>query len=124
MAGIDSVQVSLDLERALVTYSPSILSSQSIADKIDDMGFEASVLENQKVEGSDQTSKSKIVDNRRKPHVDVSSSAVLPVLNDTNKSLESRGDSNGTSKCFLQITGMTCGSCVAHIEKHMAKKKG
>lgn len=27
-------------------------------------------------------------------------------------------------KCYLHISGMTCGSCVAHIEKHMKKFEG
>lgn len=31
---------------------------------------------------------------------------------------------DGVEKCFLRITGMTCGSCVNYIEKNMMKVEG
>lgn len=34
------------------------------------------------------------------------------------------GDDSDLEKCFLRITGMTCASCVAAIEKHTRKIKG
>ena len=27
-------------------------------------------------------------------------------------------------KCFLRVTGMTCGSCVSHIERNLMKQEG
>lgn len=34
------------------------------------------------------------------------------------------GDEADLEKCFLRVTGMTCASCVAAIEKHAKKIEG
>jgi len=47
VSGIISVCVSLDQEKAVVVFNPPEISSEAIAEKIDDMGFEAAVLANQ-----------------------------------------------------------------------------
>ncbi len=44
VAGILNIKVSLSEKEAQVQFKPTVLSDQDVADKIDDMGFEASVL--------------------------------------------------------------------------------
>ena len=34
------------------------------------------------------------------------------------------GDAKGLKKCTVRVTGMTCGSCVANIEKHLLTFRG
>lgn len=44
---------------------------------------------------------------------------------DSSTSITVSDDTAGTwTKCYLQIKGMTCGSCVAAIEKHVQKIPG
>ena len=33
-------------------------------------------------------------------------------------------DDDEYEKCFLKVTGMTCGSCVANIERNLKKVEG
>lgn len=37
---------------------------------------------------------------------------------------EVKTPSNGTKKIVLRVTGMTCSSCVANIERHLSKCDG
>jgi len=47
VSGIGSICVSLDQEKAVVMFNPLEISPEAIAEKIDDMGFEAAVLADQ-----------------------------------------------------------------------------
>ena len=47
VSGIGSICVSLEQEKAVVVFNPLEISPEAIAEKIDDMGFEAAVLADQ-----------------------------------------------------------------------------
>ncbi|BFZ14956.1 hypothetical protein BsWGS_17994 [Bradybaena similaris] len=79
MEGVHNVMVSLMAQKAEVVYDPAYVLPGQIANKIEDLGFNASVME---------------------------------------------GDVSGQGTVELTITGMTCSSCVNHIESTIKKRKG
>ncbi|GFS04776.1 copper-transporting ATPase 1 [Elysia marginata] len=79
MEGVKKVLVSLMASRAEVTYDAAYVLPGQIANKIEDLGFTASVEES---------------------------------------------DLKGQGVVELTITGMTCSSCVNHIESHLRKRPG
>ncbi|CAG5103077.1 Similar to ATP7A: Copper-transporting ATPase 1 (Homo sapiens) [Cotesia congregata] len=108
--GVIEINVSLNDKEAKVSYSDANISADDIAASIEDMGFDAYVKE---VNGSAMISTTKIISKDKQ--------------NTSFLSVNGAGDhkkSENFSKCFLQINGMTCGSCVAAIEKHCRKLYG
>ncbi|XP_074110157.1 copper-transporting ATPase 1 isoform X2 [Cotesia typhae] len=108
--GVIEINVSLNDKEAKVSYSDANISADDIAASIEDMGFDAYVKE---VNGIVMISTTKIISKDKQ--------------NTSFLSVNGAGDhkkSENFSKCFLQINGMTCGSCVAAIEKHCRKLYG
>ncbi|XP_013785510.1 copper-transporting ATPase 2-like [Limulus polyphemus] len=126
--GIISIKVSLQENSATVQYQPSLISLQQIAEMIDNMGFECEVQDSQKlvmdpwvprishpqntVTSSDQTD---IGIEKRGPSPNKHTKQYTKLLFAEGDDLE---------KCFIRITGMTCASCVAAIEKHLTHLDG
>lgn len=90
------ISVSLENKNAYIIYQPSGISQSSIMSTINDLGFECFLQPNHQIENPSAKQK------------------------DT-KNYEEIFVENALSKCFLRINGMTCGSCVAAIEKHCSK---
>lgn len=89
------ISVSLEDKNAFIIYQPSLISQQNIVTWISELGFECFVDSDKKEASSE---KPKVAEGFQE----------IPI-------------ENALSKCFLRINGMTCGSCVAAIEKHCTK---
>uniref|UniRef100_A0A0P4WHT0 P-type Cu(+) transporter n=1 Tax=Scylla olivacea TaxID=85551 RepID=A0A0P4WHT0_SCYOL len=107
--GVVTIKVSLENEEGTVKYNPSVVSAEAVAEMIDDMGFEAAL----------QTS-STTTSKRKKQK----SSHEGSVSSSWQENAAFEGDEADLEKCFLRITGMTCASCVAAIEKHARRIQG
>lgn len=118
--GIRHIKVSLEAKEARVEYDSSVLTPQQVSDMIDEMGFEATVRQNAQfqthktiVEGglSELTNQSSV------PDVEIKDGRTTSNPTDANTP-------EHLEKCYIRITGMTCASCVAAIEKHAKKLHG
>ena len=59
------------------------------------------------------------------------SSSEMPLLTSTNEfhtkmmtPIHDKEDAKTSSKCYIQVTGMTCASCVANIERNLRREEG
>ncbi|KAG5891802.1 hypothetical protein JTB14_006192 [Gonioctena quinquepunctata] len=105
--GIKSIKVDLKKSEGCVEFLPDKVSPEQIAEQIEDMGFEAYV---KSVNGKNTMKDVKSSPQSKSP-----------------KKWGGAGDADvntNLEKCNLQVKGMTCGSCVAAIEKHVYKLPG
>ncbi|XP_047738243.1 copper-transporting ATPase 2 [Hyalella azteca] len=112
--GIRDIKVSLEAGEGRVEYDASVLCAQQVADMIDDMGFTAAL----KHRPSFETHK-KLV----KGGLSRLSAESLPSDDKFRTDLKTK-DGRDLTKSYIKITGMTCASCVAAIEKHAKKIPG
>uniref|UniRef100_A0A672TPF7 P-type Cu(+) transporter n=1 Tax=Strigops habroptila TaxID=2489341 RepID=A0A672TPF7_STRHB len=95
--GVQRIEVSLAGRTGTIHYDPAVTNGEEIRAAIEDMGFDASVLTGNSVPGF------------------------------RGYSIELNGHASATGtaeKCFLQIMGMTCASCVSTIERNLQKQDG
>ncbi|XP_068103699.1 copper-transporting ATPase 1 isoform X2 [Hyperolius riggenbachi] len=111
--GVRSVQVSQANSNVTVEYDPTFTSQEAIRAAIEGMGFEASIaagmLANISLEASPKPHRSSFNQN--------------DVLN-RDTPVHSKRESITTNKCFIQVSGMTCASCVANIERNLRREDG
>ncbi|KFQ62929.1 Copper-transporting ATPase 2, partial [Pelecanus crispus] len=100
--GVQCIAVSLADGTGTIHYDPAVTNGEELRAAIEDMGFDASVLTEPPYQGcaSDAPPDSPHLDGPNQP------SGVT------------------AKKCFLQITGMTCASCVSAIERNLQKEDG
>ncbi|XP_011645120.1 copper-transporting ATPase 1 isoform X1 [Pogonomyrmex barbatus] len=106
--GIKNVNVSLENKEARVSYNSSDVTANQIVMYVEDMGFTAYVKANDKAVKSQSDT---VVNKNKKADLMLQANGVGDIKEQS-------------SKCFLHITGMTCASCVAAIEKHCKKLYG
>ncbi|XP_021371142.1 copper-transporting ATPase 1-like isoform X2 [Mizuhopecten yessoensis] len=94
-AGAKDIKVSLADKEAFIIYDPKVTNPLTLANHIENMGFEASLP-------------------RRK---ESSLEAEFDML-------ANRGRSGGPDRCSISIKGMTCNSCVKSIESNISDKLG
>uniref|UniRef100_A0A2I3H663 Copper-transporting ATPase 2 n=1 Tax=Nomascus leucogenys TaxID=61853 RepID=A0A2I3H663_NOMLE len=132
LEGVQQISVSLAKGTATVLYNPSVISPEELRAAIEDMGFEASVVSescstnplgnhsagNSMVQttGGTPTSVQEVA-----PHAGRLSANHAPDI--LAKSPQSTR-AVAPQKCFLQIKGMTCASCVSNIERNLQKEAG
>lgn len=107
-AGIESIKVDLKEKQGYVMFHPNKVTPEEIAEQIEDMGFDAFV---KSVNGKSAL-------NESQANGTINSSNLLKL-----KKVDNAQQQN-LEKCNLHIKGMTCGSCVAAIEKHVQKIAG
>ncbi|KAJ7418100.1 ATPase copper transporting beta [Willisornis vidua] len=123
--GVQHVAVSLAGSAGTIHYDPAVTNSEEIRAAIEDMGFDASVLtDTTTAEHKHQPDTSKAAMQPRAPEPPHQGRA-LDALPDSPHLDGSNQLSGATAeKCFLQITGMTCASCVSTIERNLQKADG
>ncbi|XP_006154287.1 copper-transporting ATPase 2 isoform X2 [Tupaia chinensis] len=130
--GVQQISVSLAEGTGTVLYDPSVISPEELKAAVEDMGFEASVIpENYSTNHVGSHNVGNYVA-QTAGGVPVSVQGVAPHTGGLSKNHESgrlskSPQSTGTvapQKCFLQIKGMTCASCVSNIERNLQKEAG
>ncbi|XP_016365902.1 copper-transporting ATPase 2-like [Sinocyclocheilus rhinocerous] len=115
-AGVHAIKVNLQEKKGIVTFDASLTSPEELRAAIEDMGFEAWLDQDSGV--YDVSSSSQMSSDLKQSHT--SKSSPIEITRDNPCGSEDRE----TRKCFVHVTGMTCASCVANIEKNLLKHKG
>ncbi|XP_053521545.1 copper-transporting ATPase 2 isoform X2 [Artibeus jamaicensis] len=131
--GVRQVSVSLAEGTATIRYDPSVTSPEELRAAVEDLGFEASVLSGNRsgshvgelraADAPTQTAAGTPVSEQEV----ALSAGMAPTVHSPGLSGESPPQASASvapQKCFLQITGMTCASCVSTIERHLQKEAG
>ncbi|NWW75832.1 ATP7B ATPase, partial [Climacteris rufus] len=132
--GVQRVAVSLAGSTGTIHYDPAVTNGEELRTAIEDMGFDASLLtgslycpfiqDTATGERRRQPDASKAAMQPRAPeprHQGCASDA-LPDSPHPDGSNQLSGASE--EKCVLQVTGMTCASCVSTIERNLQKEDG
>ncbi|XP_047210714.1 copper-transporting ATPase 2 isoform X2 [Girardinichthys multiradiatus] len=116
MIGVKSIMVSLKEKRGTISFDPSLTDPEYVRAAIEEMGFDATLKEPLWSQENQD-----LADLRFSNRMGMSNGAESQVT-----SVSCRPDSPEmkAQKCFISVTGMTCASCVANIEKHLLKHKG
>uniref|UniRef100_A0AAQ4R0B9 Copper-transporting ATPase 2 n=1 Tax=Gasterosteus aculeatus aculeatus TaxID=481459 RepID=A0AAQ4R0B9_GASAC len=105
VTGVQSIAVSLEEGKGTVTFDPGLTEPELLRAAVDDMGFEAddcTLTPNPLVKESDVVA-------QHDPY-----GPLVPRWPPYVK----------TQKCFICVTGMTCASCVANVERNLHKHRG
>ncbi|XP_053555306.1 copper-transporting ATPase 1 isoform X2 [Bombina bombina] len=111
--GVKSIKVSLANKNATVEYDPAATNPDTIRESIEDMGFDATLPGIQPESALEIPLKTPL-SNSRHPKNQYSKET----------SVQSKDENRTTSKCFIQVNGMTCASCVANIERNLRREDG
>ncbi|XP_072900083.1 copper-transporting ATPase 2-like isoform X2 [Hemitrygon akajei] len=119
--GVKSIEVSPAEEQATIHFDPALTNSEELKTAINEMGFIASVSESSSHSNATNNEQSAERKNQALPSKDY---ALEFLPSRTRSNNQNNEDHVAKEKCFLQITGMTCASCVANIERNLQKEEG
>ncbi|XP_030606657.1 copper-transporting ATPase 2 [Archocentrus centrarchus] len=123
MTGVQFIVVSLKEEKGTITFDPSLTEPEQLRAAIEDVGFDASLQE--PIKSIQSHEKSQLVSSglsdmlASRPRVSSGTGSQVPSASSHPSSPEMR-----VQKCFICVTGMTCASCVANIERNLLKHRG
>eukprot|EP00794_Sanderia_malayensis_P006913 gene6913-7690_t len=128
IAGIESVDVSLREKKATIKHVPSKINEGEVKDAIDEIGFDATLLGQALSRHSSLRSVSSIGSGekvtvkleRKSSYLEIGDKVQIQRPTSQQQSF----DEDNVCKVFLKVSGMTCASCVATIEKSLKKKPG
>ncbi|XP_064422584.1 copper-transporting ATPase 1 [Latimeria chalumnae] len=104
--GVKSIHVSLANHNGTIEYDPLVTTAEELQEAIEDMGFDAALPGNNSLPDTWRNS----------VHRSESQFSEM-TTND-------KEDDQTPAKCFIQVTGMTCASCVANIERNLNREHG
>ncbi|XP_054575755.1 copper-transporting ATPase 2 isoform X2 [Eptesicus fuscus] len=129
--GVQQISVSLADGTGTILYDPSIINPEELRAAVEEMGFEVSIASdypgNHVGEHSVANSTAQTTTGLPVSVQEVARHAGgTPKIHSSGLSAKSPQASTTVTpkKCFLQITGMTCASCVSNIERNLQKKAG
>ncbi|XP_050998325.1 copper-transporting ATPase 1 isoform X1 [Acomys russatus] len=104
--GVKSINVSLANSAGTIEYDPLLTSPETLREAIEDMGFDAALPADMK-----------------EPLVVIAQPSLeTPLLPSTNEPENVMTPVH--NKCYIQVSGMTCASCVANIERNLRREEG
>ncbi|XP_019524434.1 PREDICTED: copper-transporting ATPase 2 isoform X1 [Hipposideros armiger] len=126
--GVQQISVSLAEATGAILYDPSVINPEELRAAVEDMGFEASVV-SANCSGSDSAANSTAQTAAGTPvsTQEVALHAEGPLKNHSPGHSAKSPQASATvapQRCFLQIRGMTCASCVSNIERNLQKETG
>ncbi|KFP05723.1 Copper-transporting ATPase 1, partial [Calypte anna] len=113
-AGVKSIRVSLANQKGTVEYDPLQTSPEDLCSSIEDMGFDASLSAKAELPVATAQPLPEVQLEHLKPEPPCKVSPAHLAQQETKT----------ISKCYVQVTGMTCASCVANIERNLRREDG
>ncbi|NP_033856.3 copper-transporting ATPase 1 isoform 2 [Mus musculus] len=103
--GVKSIHVSLANSTGTIEFDPLLTSPETLREAIEDMGFDAALPD------------------MKEPLVVIAQPSLETPLLPSSNELENVMTSV-QNKCYIQVSGMTCASCVANIERNLRREEG
>uniref|UniRef100_A0A8C5SYE9 Copper-transporting ATPase 2 n=5 Tax=Passeriformes TaxID=9126 RepID=A0A8C5SYE9_9PASS len=123
--GVQRAAVSLAGSTGTIHYDPAVTSGEELRAAIEDMGFDACVLTDTTTgEGRCQPDANNVALQPRAPEPPRQGCASDGHPDSSHLDGPNQISGATDEKCILQITGMTCASCVSTIEKNLQKEDG
>lgn len=112
--GVKSILVSLANANGTVEYDPLLTSPETLRKAIEDMGFDATLS------GTNEPLVVIAQPSSEMPHLTATNEFYAKMMTP----IHNKEEAKTSSKCYIQVTGMTCASCVANIERNLRREEG
>ncbi|XP_068008093.1 copper-transporting ATPase 1 [Melanerpes formicivorus] len=113
-AGVKSICVSLANRNGTIEYDPLKTCPEDLLSSIEDMGFDAFLPARAELSVAVAQPSAEVQLESHKPEP----------LSKVSPAHLSRQETKTILKCYVQVTGMTCASCVANIERNLRREDG